>query len=69
MQSSVQTKTKFLLAMQVIQLANCVPAILLKMYRWIALLSLWELTRVEKRQKGETWNRNMFKHIQTQKYI
>ena len=39
-QLSAQTETKWLEARQVMQSANCAPAGRLKMYRWIALLSL-----------------------------
>ena len=52
MRLSVQTKTKFVLARQVLQSANRALARLLKMYWWIALLSLWEQFAMKKRQNG-----------------
>ena len=35
-------------------------------YKLAALLCLWELTDVEKQQMSETWERNMYRHAQTQ---
>ena len=62
MRLSVQTKTKFVLARQVLQSANRALARLLKMYWWIALLSLWEQFAMKKRQNG--WYMEK-KHVQT----
>ena len=54
MQFSVQTKTKLLVVMQVMQSASCAPARRLKIYRSIALLSLWEHTGMENWQMNVT---------------
>ena len=35
----------------------------------VALLCLWELTEVERQQMSETWERNMYRHVQTQKHV
>ena len=49
------------------QSANCASARRLKMCWWMALLSLWGHTGMEKREMDEAEERNMFRHIQTKK--